>query len=355
MKSNLATAKSVYGNLKSWFYRIAALPAKDYPPASIAKCIRICKEVGRDDLAEKIMDGWNNCFVKYISKILMARTENNAWAAAQMIGARSVQKNVFGGKEFMAWLDSQKEQAVIPPAVAAEAKKIDVTEAPKGVPAIALPKPQETVEDWSAQAEKTKEYLSKVKEALADNQKFIQMLEGEISETRRKIEDYGPGGSKAVTKDGKPHKFSLRIKKWETDLSVYETKLSEIKASLGTVQNKFQAAEANYKTSPACTVAYEKEAQDSLEGVLEILLNMKDLKKQKEMLGKFNDMVKKMQNEDKVASMSRDAGFWDTITDAFDSVVSFFTSAWKTLNAWVKSLFVSVDKFDHIATDVGRY
>jgi predicted nucleic acid-binding Zn-ribbon protein len=319
----------------------------------------MCKEVGRNDLAEQIMEGWNKAFEKYAVEILKYRDqEGRAWAAASKIGSASVKKNVFGYKEFADWLKAEteaKSEEKLPPSVVSEAKKIDVLEAPKGVPAIAIPKDNETIEDWAEQAEKTKNYLEEIKKSLDDNDKFIGLLEKEIVEIRRKITDYGPNGSKSVTKDGKPHKFSLRVKKWEAELGVYETKLSETKASLATIKTKVTAAETNYRSSPACTVEYEKEAHDALEGVLEVLLNMKDLNKQKEMLGKFNDMLKKMQNENKVASMERSAGFWDKITEACDSVVSFFSSAWKSLTGWVKSLFNAVDKFDHIATDVGRY
>jgi hypothetical protein len=346
-----------YEQLKGWFSRIAALPGKDYPPANLAKCIRICEEVNRKDLAEQIMQGWNKAFDKHAAAILKSRSENGAWAAATVIGQNSVKKNVFGGKEFGLWLEAQKSGTAPAPSpkTLSEAKKIDVTEPPKGVPAIALPKPNETTEDWSAQAEKTKQYLNQIKEGLADNAKFVEVMEREMEEIKRKIADYGPGGAKAVTKGGKPHKFTERVKKWEVELTVYETKIAETKAGLEAVAKKFNVAEANYKTNPACTVEYEKQAQESLEGVLEVLLNMKDKKKQKEMLGKFNDMFKDMQSGDKAASMDREAGFWDTMTDAVDSVVSFLTSAWKALTAWIKSLFVSVDKFDHIATDVGRY
>lgn len=349
--------RSQYQELKGWFSRIAALPNKDYPPANLAKCIRICEEVGRKDLAEQIMQGWNKAFDKHAAAILKSRTENGAWAAATVIGQNSVKKNVFGGQEFGMWLEAQKSgSAPAPePKVLAEAKKIDVTEPPKGVPAIALPKPTETTEDWSAQAEKTKQYLAQIKEGLADNEKFVEIMEREMEEIKRKIVEYGPGGAKAVTKGGKPHKFTERVKKWEVELTVYETKLAETKAGLATVKKKFTSAEENYKTNPACTVEYEKQAQESLEGVLAVIMDMKDLKKQKEMLGKFNDMVKKMNDNGKAASMEKDAGFWDTLTNAVDSVVSFLSSAWKSLTAWIKSLFVSVDKFDHIATDVGRY
>jgi hypothetical protein len=346
---------SDYTELKRWFYRLAAgpLPAKDYPPAQFVRAwINVCKEIGRDDLAEEIMQGWNNCFDKYAHQILKYRDETGrCWAAAYQLGNNSITKNVFKHKTFSEWLKSRTEGDEKVPA---QAKKLDVVPPPKGVPAIAIPKANEEISDWAVQAEKTKKYLEEIKQALSDNDKFIKVLEGEIGELTRKIADYGPGGKKSVNKDGSPAKYSLSIPKWQASLEVYQNKLSETKSGMEVIKNKMTAAESNYRSNPCATVEYEKEAQKSLEGVLEVILNVDDLKKQQEMLKKFNDMLKKMESQ-KTASMDRYADFWDKMTDAFNSMVSFFSSAWKDLTSWVKSLFVAVDKFDHVATDLGRY
>lgn len=348
--------------LQSWYNRLAAPPAKNYPPGCVATAIRTCKELGRDDLAEQVEKVWGECFQKHSTEIFKYRDRGDGYmfATATNIAARSLNKNLFGGptpsaekgsfaKNFGWWLDKQlgdKKAPALPP----------MPDPLDSAPAIALPKANEDIDDWAAQAKKTQESLQALQAAFADTEDFIQVLEKEIGEIGRKIADYGPGGSKEVTKSGKPHKLSLRVPKWQIELEVYKAKLAETKSGVSSAKTKMESAEAAYRKSPAVTVAYEKEAQQSLEGVLEVIMDMKDLKKQKEMLAKFNEMVKNMEKEDKkVASMERSAAFWDTIFNAFDSVVSFFSSAWKGLVKWTKSLFGAVDKFDKVATELGRY
>ena len=88
------------------------MPAKNYPPANIAKMIKECVAIGRDDLGVAIMTAWNKVTDKYPAVY-------TSWGAATNIGTRSVKKNVFGGAEFSAWL----LQAAAPVAKAKRLKK----------------------------------------------------------------------------------------------------------------------------------------------------------------------------------------------------------------------------------------
>jgi hypothetical protein len=92
------------------------LPAKNYPPANLAKMIKECKAVGRDDLGQAIMDQWNRTTDKYPAVYL-------SWGTATNIGTRSVKKNVFGGIEFSEWLNASQGAQQVKPAKKARAKK----------------------------------------------------------------------------------------------------------------------------------------------------------------------------------------------------------------------------------------
>lgn len=94
------------------------LPAKNYPPANLAKMIKECVVIGRADLGEAIMEAWNRVCDKYPEVHL-------SWGTATNIGTRSVKKNVFGGIDFHAWLG----QASVPVKVATLPKKAKASRA----------------------------------------------------------------------------------------------------------------------------------------------------------------------------------------------------------------------------------
>ena len=87
------------------------LPAKNYPPANLAKMIKECVAAGHKDLGDLIMNQWNKTTDKYPEVRL-------SWGTATNIGTRSVKKNVFGGVEFSEWL-----QQAAAPAKPARAKR----------------------------------------------------------------------------------------------------------------------------------------------------------------------------------------------------------------------------------------
>lgn len=350
---SLQTIKEQYNKLKELYMKLAGSPpAKDYPPQQIATYIKMCKEVGRDDLGQKIMDGFNNSLEKYSSKIFSYRNSTDMWKACVPIVTNSITKNVFKYKTFQEWLKSETENA--PSAVLQKAKSLG--DGLDGIPAIAIPKKEETIDDWAAQAEKTKERIANIKMNMNNNSAFIATFQEEISDLKRKIEEYGPGGSKGKTKSGKPSALASRIPGWKRDLELIETAVNEAKSELEKAKKKFDKAEDTYRSSNVITVEFEKRSQSMLDVLSKSILNEPDFEKQKDMLKKFNELVKKLDEEGgKAASMERSAAFWDTISKALTSVVDYFASAWKALKKWTGSILSKIDDFEKFATEQGRY
>lgn len=321
--------------LAALYSKIASMPAKDYPPAQIAAWIKECKNMGKDDLGQQIMDQWNRVIDKY------PQTRVN-WGAATKIGGASVKKNVFGGAEFSEWLAEQggSEAAV------SRAKKIK--EPKVSAPALAIPEDNETPEEWQQQAAKTKVMLDQGQTAFKNVEEFIGFLKTSAADLERKIADYGPGGSKEKTKSGAPHKFTERVPKWQAELKAYMDKISEVEKKTKEAKKKFESAEKAYNNAPLTTVKYEKKAQEALSDVLGFILNMDDIKKQQDMLVKFQETLKKMDSQ-KAASVEKSAAFWDALFKAFNNFVDWASGAWQKLVDWVTGLFKSIDKFDDLA------
>ena len=311
----------------------ASLPREDYPPANIAAMIKQCHDAGRDDLAHQIQMQWAKVLNKY-----PASRQN--WGAAVKIGGSSIKKNIFGGVEFSVWL---KEQEDLSPKQIKEAKATPSVLTPmKGVPTIAIPKDNETPEDWKVQAAKTKEQLAEVKKGFSDVKEYIKYLETEVQGFQKKIATYGPGGAKNKTGAGKPSKLSVRVPKWIELMKVTAEQLAETKESLAKTEGQFKSAVKDYNNAPVTTVEYEKKVQSNVENILEYVLNLKDLTKQRELLEKLNDTLDKQKIGASV----------DEVTAASDKFASFF-AAIKTgftfLKKWVLGLSKSVTKFDELA------
>jgi len=318
-------------------HKYASLPAENYPPANIASWIKQCKKAGRDDLADRIMQGWNNCVTKYPQARLR-------WDTATVLGTNSVKKNVFGGKDvnFDEWFSSQGA----PQQQVQEAKKI---KEPKiTLPPLATPEPNETPEQWQAEASKTKTMLDQGEAAFKNVDEFIAYLKNTVGDLQRKISEYGPGGIKEKTKSGAPHKFTERVPKWKAELETYSSKLEEVEKKTKQAKEKFEDARKSYDKSPALTVKYENKAQDALEDVLSFILNIEDFNKQKDMLLKFQDTLKKMESK-KVASFDKEAAFWDALFKAMTNMFDYISKAWKKLMDWVNGLFKAIDKFNDLA------
>jgi predicted nucleic acid-binding Zn-ribbon protein len=319
--------------VKAKYKIMASVPSENYPPANIAAMIKQCQDAGRDDLADQIHMQWGNVLKKYP----VARLN---WGAAVKIGGASIKKNVFGGVEFSAWL---REQEDVSPEHKKQAKSIPSISTPmKGVPAIAVPKDNETPEMWQEQALKTKEQLVEAKKGFNDIKEYIKFLEGEVKSFQTKIKTYGPGGEKATTQSGKPSKLAGRVPKWIALMKVTAEQLSETRASLQHAEGNFNSAVNDYNKAPVTTVEYEKKVQGNVENILEYVLNLKDLGKQRELLEKLNDTLDKQ----KIGASTME------ITAAGDILLSFFEkirAGFKSFKLWISGLSKAVNNFDLIA------
>jgi len=309
-------------------------PSEDYPPANIASMIKQCEALGRSDLAGQIHMQWGKVLKKYPG----ARVN---WGAAVKIGGASIKKNIFGGEEFAIWL---KDQEDITPQQKKEAAAVPAILAPaKGTPPIAVPKDNETPDMWREQAMKTKEQLVAARQGFADVKEYIQYLESEVISFQKKIKTYGPGGEKSKTSGGKPSKLSERVPKWQALMAATAEQLAETKSVLKDAEGSFKTAVNDYNHAPLTTVAYEKKVQGNLENILEYVLNLKDLKKQRELLEKLNETM----DRQKVS-----AGV-EEVTAAGDRFASFFAKiklGLQNFKKWLLGLGRSVNSFGKLAS-----
>lgn len=301
----------------------ASLPTKEKPPLSIATWIKTCNELGRKDLGAKIQKRWDEIY----DDPTRAKVRTD-FAIATALGCNSIKKNVFGGKDFTAWL--KENNAIATPEQTSSANVS--TEMPKGTPAIAVPKKDETVEDWLREAMKTKMNLLEAKAAFGEVRHFVAHLEKEIGDLERKIQTYGKGGEKSG------HKYAERIPKWEIFLKTHKEVLAETKSSVEKVESNFKDAMKSYEGSPIQTSAFEQKVQANVENILEYVLNMKDLQKQKELLEKLNTAL------DPKGDKAVEGAVGDRILSFLEKIKEGF----KAVKIWVKSLSKSVDKLSEL-------
>jgi hypothetical protein len=334
-----------FDNLVEALYEIiASIPTPDKPPSNIAALIRECEAKGRKDLGEKIQAQWEKVLEKYPATRLN-------WAAASTIGGNSIKKNVFGGELFVDWLAKQLKAS---PEAKEELKKeipeIPVVAVPKGTPAIAIPKKGETPEDWKEAAAETAKMLVHAEKAFKSVEEFFAYLEKEIGDLKRKVEEYGPGGKKHLLKSGEPHSMSKRVPRWEAQLGAYEAKLKDVKAGITKAEKKFEEAAESYHVAPITTVEFENKAQDSLASVLEFILDIEDLEKQKVLLEKFKNSMERMEKDPKIAAEVQSSvviaeGVGNFLELLWEKVSSF----WDKAVSWAKGLVGAVDNFYEVA------
>ncbi len=310
----------------------SAPPSEDYPPSNVATMIKQCEVLGRKDLAEQIKMQWRNVINKY------PQTRLN-WAAATTIGFNSIKKNIFKGKDFVIWL---KEQEELTSKQEEKAQNVSsIVSLPENTPSIAIPKKNETPEQWSEAAAKTKAIYIEAKKAFGDVKEYIAYLEKEADALKKKIVNYGEGGEKEKTKSGEPSKYAARVPKWEELLKVAVDMIADTKKDLKDTEKEFKTAIKEYEHAPITTVAYEEKAQDSLDNVLEHILNMSDLKKQRELLQKLDSIMKNKA----VACVYEATAAGDNILALLQRVRNGF----KTLMTWLKGLRSSVKSFAKLA------
>lgn len=311
----------------------ASLPREDYPPANIAAMLKQCEDIGRGDLAKQIQAQWEKVLKKY------PKTRLN-WPTAVVIGGNSIKKNVFGGKEFAMWLKDQ-EGDISSEQLSVAKKTPSTLPPPEGAPKIAIPKRNETPEDWAAEAAKTKEALVAAKQAFTDVKEYISYLEKEAKDLKKKIETYGVGGPKEKLKSGAPSKYAERVPKWVAQLDVTTAQIDETKKSIKETEKEFKSAVSNYNNAPVTTVAFEKKAKENLDNILEYVLNMSDLDKQRELLVKIDETLGKQ----KTTAGAEEVIAGERLTALLDKMKVGFSK----LKSWVLGLKKSVNSFSKLA------
>lgn len=310
-------------------YKIEAdVPSEDKPIPAFLAMIENCEVVGRKDLADQIHAYWKKFLAKYPEhRINMGMTAH---------ALNSIKKHLFGGKEFDVWL---KEQGDLSAAQKKEIKDVP-TSIPKDIPAIAIPKKSETQEEWAVEAAKTKEALISAKKAFSDASAYMTYLQNEANELKKKIATYSPGGEKSTTKTG-THKLASRIPKWEAFLEVTLTQIEDTKKNYKEIEAEFKSAVTSYSTAPITTVAFEKKSQAGVENILEYILDMKDLDKQRELLAKLNDTLEKQ----KITADVVEAGVGDRVM----GLLKKFKDGLLSVKAWLLGLKKSVASFKKLA------
>ena len=319
---------------------VADTLSEETPPKNIAAMIEQCIALNREDLAESISLHWKKILQKYPTSRLNL-------AAVMKTGGASIRKNIFGGKEFAAWLSEQED---LSPEAKKEAKSIlTIVPTPKDVPSIAVPKKDETAEDWQNAADETKLRISEARKAFKDVNQFILYLERQVVDIQRKIQEYGPDGTKSKNKDADFTKYAQRIPKWEKELAAYIEQLNGIKSTVKKAESDFMSAEKSYNTSPITTLEFEIKTQASLDSVLEAILDMDDMEQQYKILVKFNKMLKK-QAQKATGSFEISADFVGRLVDIFSSSISSLKNGWVKILKWVASLNKAIGGFTKFAS-----
>lgn len=320
----------------------SSIPQKNYPPANIGSYIKQCKAKGREDLAQLIMNQWNSLLDKLGSNPMRA-----SWPAMTKYGSNSVKKHVFGGKDFIDWLNSQLEEEL----TKEEEKQIKKIKEPKiKAPKIAIPKDNETIDDWKKQEQKTQVEIKKTLSSFDEANIMIDLYKQQIIDAEKKIEMYDVGGPKHFKKDGvTPVKFFERIPKWKQQIEECKIQISQLESSVKGGKESFEDSTKGYNNAQVITVDFEKAAQESLDEMQQYLIKLVKDKNWKLIENISKDLAKDTDLK-KVASFDIEAGILDKITDGFKSIGKFVMN----IISWIKGFRKSVSTFHEIAYNVGR-
>jgi chromosome segregation ATPase len=307
----------------------------DYPPKQLSDSIKNLKTMGREDLSKKLMDYWNSFLDKY------PQYKGKHFGKVQTHFGNSIKKHLFEGKTYEQWLAGQQEE--MSPVQQKQAQEAAKIVHPKNAPSIAIPHKDETVEDYSAAQAQTRKQIQAAKNEFATIFEYITQVEKEAADIQRKIETWG----KAVTKSGEPDARSKRIPKWKAELEVYAEQLALIKEEASKTEKTFDGAVKKYEETHVGSVKYEEKVQETLTdltNVLDYIMEVKDLKKQKALLEKFNATLEKQKKIG--ASFLVEADISDKISD----FISKLKAGFKALKSWFGKLNKAVDKFDELAS-----
>lgn len=310
---------------------------KDNPPVGWATIIKNLKAMGREDLSKVIADYWNNWLD------LHPDLKGKHIAKVTTHFGNSIKKHLFKGKVYEQWLAEQHDEiSPIQQQKAKEAAK-EAAKVPEGTPSIGIPGKNETVEDFTAAQAKTRQEIQAAKGEFQSVFEFISAMESQAKDIQRKIETWG----NAVTKSGEPDARSKRIPKWKAELEVYVEQLALIKEEASKNEKTFDGAVKKYEETHIGSVKYEEKVQESLSdltNVLDLIMEVKDLKKQKALLEKFNATLEKQKKIG--ASFLVEADISDKISD----FISKLKAGFKSLKSRFSKLNRAVNKFAEIAS-----
>ena len=327
-------------------YEVVAIdspPAPDYPPASVRMAINVCKAKGREDLAQKILNRW-------VLKFNECPPDKRSWGSLVNRSQASISLHIFEvslkkgmefGVVFSEWFDKQ-----VPLSQEEKEKIVHIPHNPElaHTPKIAIAE-DESFDSWQKAAEQTRAIIIQARKGFAEATQFIDYYAKQADEIRRKIAEY----SVAKTKDGKSHKLKERVPKWTMEVKVIEEELSKEQAILAqqaqemkTNEQRFIQAVDAYNAAPITAVPYEAKVQDSLSGILDYILSIKDDTKQKDLLDKFNAMLERKKE---VGAEAVEAGVGSKIS----SVWKFVKKSWDELVLKLKGLTSAVSRFEHLA------
>ena len=314
------------------------MPREDYPPKNIADMMSMCESLGRTDLAHEIRVAWVRVLNEY------PKTRIN-WPTANVVGNRSIKKNVFKGQEFTVWLQQQK--AITGDEQKKSAQQVQVpTPPPKDTPSIAIPRSAETPESWHLEADKTKQALAETKKGFSDAREFVDYLEREIAKLKKAIATYGEGGDKSKTKSGDMSKMSAKIPKWKAALDATADVLEETKRQIVGAESTFKTATQSYHNAPITTETYEKKVQKNLDNVLDYISKL-DLSKQRDLLAKLEAALKNQKESEEVTSRFEvDGGLGEKITALIDKI----RDSMKDVKTWLKGIKGAIEAFSDLAT-----
>ena len=137
--------------------------------------------------------------------------------------------------------------------------------------------------------------------------------------------------------------MTARVPKWTATLKATLAQLEETKAEIKETESSFKKAVDDYNHAPLTTVAFEKKAQDHISNILEFVLNMKDLDKQRDLLSKLNDTLGDKPKSTASAETTAAAG------DKILSLLEKFKAGLAVLKAWILSIRKSVNTFGKLA------
>lgn len=307
-------------------------PSEEYPPSNILAWMKQCDAIGRSDLAQAIKNQWNVVIKRYPESRLN-------WPSASKFGSLFIKNNVFGGLDFLNWISSKfaltkKQQDRI--------KNIPKVFTPKDTSRIAIPKDDETIDEWFKCANSTKTLLQKIISSFQKSDAYIIQIKKQILSIREKLGIYLDSEDVDTIRG-----FSSKVDKWDRILEAYEDEVEESLSKFRKIEEYFKKNKIKYENTRITTVSFEEYVQASLLPILEFMADIKDFESQKDSLTNLSEALKNyesaMQYPTKIVSFNV-----ENILIKLDEMFSNVKGTWRSLSRWVSSLEKTLNKFDKV-------